>query len=37
MALDTKASGNSTMKPKEAADSGLLAFMPTMAAIQVSE
>src|SRR5262245_17664914 len=24
MALETKASGNSTMKPKEAADSGLL-------------
>ena len=37
MALDTKARGNSTMKPNEAADSGLLEFMPTMAAIHVNE
>ena len=32
MALDTKASGKSTMKPNEAADSGLFEFSPTQAA-----
>ena len=37
MALDTKAKGNSTMNPNEAADSGLLAFNPTHWAIHVSE
>ncbi len=30
-ALDTKVSGNSTMKPNEAADSGLFEFSPTHA------
>src|SRR6202453_5237493 len=37
MELETKAKGNSTMKPNEAADSGLLAFSPTHWATQVSE
>ena len=31
MALETKAMGNSTMNPKEAADSGLFARSPTQA------
>src|ERR1700728_2514630 len=37
MELETKAKGNSTMKPNEAADSGLLAFKPTHWATHVSE
>ena len=37
MALETKAKGNSTMKPNEAAASGLLAFNPTHWAIHVRE
>ena len=37
MALETKASGKSTMKPNDAADSGLLLLRPTQAAIQDSE
>ena len=32
IASDTNASGNSTMKPNEAADSGLLLLSPTQAA-----
>src|SRR5450755_792664 len=36
-ALETKASGKSTMKPNDAADSGLLLLRPTQAAIQDSE
>ena len=36
-ALDTNASGNSTMNPNEAADSGLLLLSPTHAAIHDSE
>src|SRR5215813_3373085 len=37
MALDTNASGNSTMNPNEAADSGLLLLSPTHAATHDSE
>ena len=37
IAFETNASGNRTMKPNEAADSGLFEFMPTMEATQVSE
>ena len=37
MALETKASGKSTMKPNDAADSGVLLLRPTQAAIQDSE
>jgi len=37
MALDTKANGNRTMNPNDAADSGLFEFRPTHAAIHVSE
>ncbi len=37
MALETNVKGNSTMKPKDAADSGLFEFIPTMAVIQVIE
>ena len=37
MAFETKANGKSTMKPNEAADSGLFEFSPTHAAIHDSE
>ena len=37
MAFETKASGNRTMKPNEAADSGLLLLSPTHAAIHDNE
>ncbi len=37
MALETKASGKRTMKPNEAADSGLLDRSPTLAETHESE
>jgi hypothetical protein len=37
IALDTNASGNRTMNPREAADSGLLLSGPTHAATHDSE
>ena len=36
IALETNASGNSTRKPNDAADSGLLLLRPTQAATQDS-